>query len=85
MSAIGIPDSPYLTLDEGARFCRFDQTAENPREAFRRWLHRHAVPIRKRGKVLLVEKQILESMLDHMTRHPDRDSQECEVGKVGPR
>jgi hypothetical protein len=34
---VGIPDSPFLTLEEGARFCRFDATAANPVDAFRKW------------------------------------------------
>lgn len=61
---LGIPQSPYLTLAEGARFWRFDATAVNPKEAFRRWLHRNAVPIRRRGKTLLVEKRLVEAVLD---------------------
>jgi len=60
---IGIPESPYLTLDEGARFCRFDATADDPRNAFRQWLHRNAVPIRKRGKTILIERRVLENCL----------------------
>lgn len=67
MKTLGNPDSPYLTLDEGARFCRFDVTApKNPLDAFRRWLHRQAVPVVRRGRTLLVEKALLEAML-----HPD--------------
>lgn len=59
----GIADSPYLTLDEGARFCRFDATAVNPAVAFRKWLHRQAVPIVRRGRVLLVERRVLDAVL----------------------
>jgi hypothetical protein len=61
--ALGIPESPYLTLDEGARFCRFDATAQSPVIAFRKWLHRNSVPVRRRGRVLLVERRVLEAVL----------------------
>jgi hypothetical protein len=40
---IGIPDSPYLTLEEGARYCRFDDYAR-PVVSFRQWLRRNGVP-----------------------------------------
>ena len=59
---IGIPESPYLTLDEGALFCRFDGD-KDPADAFRRWLRRHAVPIRRCGRKLLVEKRVLEVVM----------------------
>jgi hypothetical protein len=61
---LGIADSPYLTLDEGARFCRFDATSRTPVVHFRRWLHREAVPIRRRGRVLLVERRVLEAVME---------------------
>jgi hypothetical protein len=60
--SIGIPDSPYLTLDEGARFCRFD-TCQKPAVAFRQWLRRQNVPIVRRGRKLLVERHVLEAVL----------------------
>lgn len=59
----GIRDSPYLTVEEGARFCRFDVTALNPTVAFRKWLARQAVPVVRRGKVLLIERRVLEAVL----------------------
>ena len=40
---IGLPDSPFLTLEEGARYCRFD-TCVNPVRALSKWLERQAVP-----------------------------------------
>jgi hypothetical protein len=59
----GIPESPFLTLEEGARFCRFDATAADPADAFRKWLHRHSVPVVRRGRVVLVERRVLEDLL----------------------
>jgi hypothetical protein len=60
----GISDSPYLTVDEAARFCRFDATApQSIAKSFRAWLHRQAVPIIRRGRVLLIEKRVLEAAL----------------------
>lgn len=57
--------SDYLTLDEGARLLRFDVTApRSMRQAFRHYLHRHAIPILRRGRVLLVERQILLATLE---------------------
>lgn len=63
MTEIGIRESPYLTMEEAARFCRFDATADKPAVAFRRWLHRHAVPVVRRGRVLLVDRRVLEATL----------------------
>jgi hypothetical protein len=61
---IGIRDSPFLTLAEGARFCRFDATApRHTTEVFRQWLRRHNVPLVRRGRVLLVDKKVLETVL----------------------
>lgn len=60
--AIGIADSPYLTLDEGARLCRFEQCVR-PDVAFRQWLRRNGVPVLKRGRKLLVERRVLEAVL----------------------
>lgn len=34
---VGIADSPFLTVSEAARFCRFDATAHDPEHAFRCW------------------------------------------------
>lgn len=56
--------SPYLTLAEGARHCRFDVTAPgDPVNAFRRWLHRDGVPLVRRGRVLLVERAVLDAFM----------------------
>jgi len=55
--------SPELmTLSEGAAYLRFDATAKNPVGAFRKWLHRNNVPIRKRGRVILVERRVLDAI-----------------------
>jgi hypothetical protein len=59
VTSIGIDDSPFLTLEEGARLCRFDATAAQPVLAFRKWLRRHAVPVVRRGRVLLVDRRVL--------------------------
>lgn len=61
---IGIPDSPFLTVAEAARFCRFDDT-DNPEHAFRQWAARRGVPVRRRGRSqkLLIERRVLESVL----------------------
>jgi hypothetical protein len=59
-----IPEPEYLTLDEGATLLRFDVTSPaNPRKAFGKWLRRHAVPVLRRGRVLLVERRVLVAML----------------------
>ena len=60
---IGHPASPYLTLAEAADFCRFD-TCANPVIAFRKWCRRHHVPVVRRGRVLLVNRQVLEHFLE---------------------
>jgi hypothetical protein len=54
--------SPFLTLAEGAAYCRFD-TCVTPTAAFRKWLHRQAVPIVRRGRMLLVERRVLDLVL----------------------
>lgn len=61
--SLGIADSPFLTAEEAARYLRFDVTAADPVHAFRRWAARWAVPIRRRGRVLLVERRVLDSAL----------------------
>jgi hypothetical protein len=63
LGQVGIPDSPFLTLAEGARFVRFDASSKLPSKAFRKWLRRHSVPVLRRGRVLLVERRILEAIL----------------------
>jgi hypothetical protein len=55
-------DSPYLTVAEAARFCRFDTCAE-PREAFRKWARRQGLPMVRRGRMLLVDRRLLEAIL----------------------
>lgn len=58
----GLPDSPFLTLEEGARFARFDDCV-NPVRAFYKWLGREAVPVRRRGRKVLIERRVLEHHL----------------------
>lgn len=59
---IGLPDSPFLTMHEGARFARFDDCQE-PARAFRQWLGRKAVPVVRARGALLVERRVLELVL----------------------
>lgn len=59
----GIPESPYLTLDEAAHYARFDYCA-HPTTAFRKWANRKGLPFTRRGRVLLVERRVLESFLN---------------------
>jgi hypothetical protein len=62
---VGISASPYLTLPEAAMLLRFDVTApSNPNRACWMWLRRNAVPIRKRGRTILVERAVLERILE---------------------
>lgn len=56
---VGLPDSPFLTLEEGARYARFDDCAD-PVRAFYKWLGREAVPVRRRGRKVLVERRTLD-------------------------
>ena len=57
-------DEPrYLLVEEIARELRFDATAKNPRRAALKWLARHAVPVLKRGKTILVERHVIEAVL----------------------
>lgn len=52
----------YLTLDEGARLLRFDQTApKSVVRAFRQWLRRNGVPVLKRGRTLLIDRRVLDA------------------------
>jgi hypothetical protein len=61
-------ESEFLTLGEGAELLRFTVTApKEPVQAFREWLHRHAVPIVRRGRVLLVERRVLLDWLHQNT------------------
>lgn len=61
--SIGIPDSPYLTLEEGARLCRFE-TCARPVVSFRQFLRRHGVPVKRRGRTILVERRVLEAVME---------------------
>jgi hypothetical protein len=74
---IGIADSPFLTVAEAARFCRFDATANDPEDAFRQWARRQGLPIRRRGRFLMVERRVLETFLsvrvDHYAAHDTGD------------
>jgi hypothetical protein len=57
-------DSPYLTIEEGARYARFDATAPTCAErSFRQWLMRYNVPVARRGRTILVERRILDAYL----------------------
>ena len=59
---VGLPDSPFLTMAEGARLARFDG-CKNPARAFQKWLVRKAAPvIAGRGK-LLIDRDVLFSLL----------------------
>jgi hypothetical protein len=60
---IGIPQSPFLTTEEAALYCRFD-TAANGIEMFRQWVWRYAVPHSKRGRRLLFRQSTLDAYLD---------------------
>lgn len=62
---IGLPAPQYLTVEEGAKLLRFDVTAPtDPEKNFRRYLHRHAIPVLRRGRVLLVDRRVLEATLE---------------------
>jgi hypothetical protein len=57
-------ESEFLTLGEGAELLRFTVTApKEPVQAFREWLHRQAIPVLRRGRVILVERAVLLEML----------------------
>lgn len=57
--------SPYVTLRGGARRWLFTETAPKaPEQAFREWLNRHAVPVRRRGRVYLVEIAVVEAAME---------------------
>jgi hypothetical protein len=64
--ALPVPtDSPFLTLPEGAIRYKFTVTApKEPVQAFREWLQRNAVPIKRRGRCILVETAVVDAMLD---------------------
>jgi len=59
---IGDPCSPFLTSDEAARYLRFP---EGPKQAefFRQWARREHLQPRKRGRVLLWDKQYLDNAI----------------------
>jgi hypothetical protein len=57
----------YLLLDECAVLLRFDVTAPSrPRAACWAWLERHAVPVLRRGRVFLIEREVLTNVLRRM-------------------
>jgi hypothetical protein len=64
---IGLPDSPFLTVAEAARHCRFDDCA-NPAAAFTRWRRTHAIPVCQRGRRILVERAVLDDALRRIGR-----------------
>ena len=57
-------DEPrYMLVEDVARELRFTTTAKDWRLATLQWLARHAVPVLKRGRVLLLERHVLEVVL----------------------
>lgn len=56
-------DRVYLTLEEAADLARFD-TCQKPVVAFRKWAMRAGLPVCRRGRVLLVERRVLEAFLN---------------------
>lgn len=58
----GIADSPFLTLEEGARYCRFDD-CRRPVVCFRQWLRRQGIPVVRRGRGLLIDRRVLDAVL----------------------
>jgi hypothetical protein len=53
-----------LTVSEGARLARFEVTAPgDPIGAFRKWLRREAIPVLRRGRILLIERRVLLAAL----------------------
>lgn len=60
----GSSDSPHLTMAEAARYLRFDATSRTPERACRRWIREQGIPVKRRGRVLLVEQRILDAYLD---------------------
>lgn len=59
---LGLADSPFLTLEEAARYLRFDACAF-PVRACLKFLVRQAVPVVRRGRAVLVERRVLESFV----------------------
>lgn len=55
---IGIPESPWLTLEEAARYLRFVSV-----KAFYTWSRRHGVPRGRRGRALLFEVRVLDAFV----------------------
>jgi hypothetical protein len=54
----------YLLLDEVMVLLRFDVTApRKARAATWNYLLRHAVPVLRRGRVLLIERRVLDVVL----------------------
>ena len=53
-----------LTMREGALLARFDVTAAaDPTEAFRKWVRRRALPVLRRGRVLLIRRCVVLAAL----------------------
>lgn len=54
----------YLLLDDVVELLHFDRTAPlHARESCRKWLERQAVPVLRRGRVLLIERAVLAAKL----------------------
>lgn len=60
-----VVDQPeYLLVSEVVTLLRFDKTAPSaPYIACWQFLKRHAVPMKRRGRTLLIERRVLEATL----------------------
>lgn len=56
--------SKFMAISEVAELLRFTVTAKNPDSACLQWLRRQNVPTLKRGRLVLVERAIVEAMLE---------------------
>lgn len=58
-------DRRFLLVEDLITELRFDATApKNPRKACLEWLARKAVPVKKRGRWLLIERHAVEAALN---------------------
>ena len=60
-----IPDD-FLLVEDVARKLRFDATAKDWRRATLKWLTRHAVPVYRRGRILLIDPRELRAVLERL-------------------
>jgi hypothetical protein len=57
--------SPYLNTAEAAEYLRFVNKDGTPKlMALHMWLRRHHVPVKKRGRAVLIRKDDLERALE---------------------